>query len=101
MEKLLKLVNIEKEMAKGELTPQLYHKAKTMGYLDKTIKEFTGCEIENPAVPVYKMVDTCAAEFKAETPYFYSTFDTENEAEEFIKENDTGKKQLSYLAQVL
>ena len=35
---------------------------------------------------VYKMVDTCAAEFKAQTPYFYSTYDEENEAEEFIEE---------------
>ncbi|MEE0930566.1 MAG: carbamoyl-phosphate synthase large subunit, partial [Acutalibacteraceae bacterium] len=94
LEKLLKLVNIEREMSKGELTPELYHKAKTMGYLDKTIEEFTGCKVTEPATPVYKMVDTCAAEFKAETPYFYSTFDEENEAEEFIKENSTGKKTI-------
>ena len=82
LNKLLKLIAIEKEMAKGKLTKELYHKAKTMGYLDKTIKQFTGCEIEEPEIPVYKMVDTCAAEFKAETPYFYSTYDTENEATE-------------------
>ena len=43
-------------------------------------------------MPVYKMVDTCAAEFNAETPYFYSTFDEENEAEEFIKEKNSDKK---------
>lgn len=57
-------------------------------------KNISGCEIENPVYPVYKMVDTCAAEFKAETPYFYSTFDTENEAEEFIEETDDGKKTI-------
>ena len=94
LNKLLKLVNIENEMKKGELTPELYKKAKTMGYLDKTIEEFTGCKVTNPITPVYKMVDTCAAEFKAQTPYFYSTFDEENEAEEFINENNTGKKTI-------
>ena len=94
LNKLLKLIAIEKEMAKGKLTKELYHKAKTMGYLDKTIKQFTGCEIEEPEIPVYKMVDTCAAEFKAETPYFYSTYDTENEATEFIEENYSGKKTI-------
>ncbi|MEE1280768.1 MAG: carbamoyl-phosphate synthase large subunit, partial [Acutalibacteraceae bacterium] len=94
LEKLLKLVNIEKEMSKGELTPELYKKAKNMGYLDKTIEQFTGCKVTNPLIPVYKMVDTCAAEFKAQTPYFYSTFDEENEAADFIKENNTGKKTI-------
>ena len=38
--------------------------------------------------------DTCAAEFKAETPYFYSTFDEENEAAEFLQEHDSGKKKI-------
>ncbi len=49
---------------------------------DRTIEAFTGEECKYSATPVYKMVDTCAAEFDAETPYFYSTFDEENEAEE-------------------
>ena len=40
------------------------------------------------------MVDTCAAEFEAQTPYFYATFDEENEAMEFIKKNDKGKKKI-------
>ena len=42
----------------------------------------------------YKMVDTCAAEFKAQTPYFYSTYDEENEAEQFIERTNTGKKKV-------
>ena len=92
--KLLNLVEIEKEMSKGELTPELYKKAKNMGYLDKVIEQFTGCKVTEPATPVYKMVDTCAAEFKAKTPYFYSTFDEENEAAEFIAEKSTGKKTI-------
>ena len=41
-----------------------------------------------------KMVDTCAAEFGAETPYFYSTFDEENEAAEFIEQKNSGKKKI-------
>ena len=40
------------------------------------------------------MVDTCAAEFKAQTPYFYSTFDEENEAEQFIERTNTGKERV-------
>jgi carbamoyl-phosphate synthase large subunit len=42
----------------------------------------------------YKMVDTCAAEFAAETPYFYSTFDAENEAEQFLAHHSGGKKKV-------
>lgn len=94
LEKLLKLIEMEKELKKGALTEELYNKAKHLGYLDKSIEKISGCKVENPAVPVYKMVDTCAAEFAAETPYFYSTFDAENEAEEFIKEQSSDKKTI-------
>ncbi|HHZ06029.1 MAG TPA: carbamoyl-phosphate synthase large subunit [Clostridiales bacterium] len=94
LEKLVKLVNMDNELKKGSLTPELYHKAKTMGYMDRVITKFSGCEITSHETPVYKMVDTCAAEFAAETPYFYSTYDTENEAEEFIQENKTDKKTI-------
>jgi carbamoyl-phosphate synthase large subunit len=62
--------------------------AKRMGFTDRTIAELTGkTEREIRArrksvglVPTYKMVDTCAAEFEAQTPYFYSCYDRENEA---------------------
>jgi carbamoyl-phosphate synthase large subunit len=62
--------------------------AKRMGFTDRTIAELTGKpEREIRArrkslglVPTYKMVDTCAAEFEAQTPYFYSCYDRENEA---------------------
>ena len=43
---------------------------------------------------VYKMVDTCAGEFKAETPYFYSTYDEENEALQFMERTASGKKKV-------
>ncbi len=92
LEKLINLINMQKELKANELTDDLYNRAKNMGFLDSTIKELSGQEIKNPLTPVYKMVDTCAAEFEAQTPYFYSTYDSENEAEQFIKNNDEGKK---------
>ena len=92
--KLLNLVECEKELNGAELTEELYKKAKLLGFLDRTIEKLTGKKVENPMVPVYKMVDTCAAEFKAETPYFYSTFDKDNEAEAFIKEKNSPRKTI-------
>jgi len=82
--KLLNIVNMEKALANG-LTPELYKQAKKMGFLDQTIERISGCKVENPLMPVYKMVDTCAAEFPAQTPYFYSSYDEENEALGFIQ----------------
>lgn len=92
--KLQNLVDCAAELKRGELSDELYVRAKKLGFLDKTIEKFTGKRVENPLVPVYKMVDTCAAEFKAETPYFYSTFDKDNEAEAFIKECGSDRKTI-------
>ncbi len=92
--KLQNLINMERELSKGNLTDELYLEAKKLGFLDATIREFSGCEIKNPRHAVYKMVDTCAAEFSATTPYFYSTYDTENEAEEFLAKNKSDKKKV-------
>ena len=92
LEKLKNLIAVENELKNGELTEDLYVRAKNKGFLDRTIEKITGRKVENPLIPVYKMVDTCAAEFEAETPYFYSTFDKENEAEEFIREQKSDKK---------
>lgn len=92
LNKLLNLVACERELQSGEMSEELYNKAKKLGFLDRTIEKYTNKKIENPLVPVYKMVDTCAAEFAAETPYFYSTYDNDNEAEAFIKENNSNKK---------
>ena len=94
LEKLKNLVNLTNELKGAELTDELYLRAKKNGFLDKTIEELTGQPVQQPLYPVYKMVDTCAAEFEAQTPYFYSTFDKENEAEQFIKKNDDGKKTI-------
>ena len=100
LEKLKNIIAVENELLSGELTEELYVKAKKTGFLDKTIEELSGKKVENPLVPVYKMVDTCAAEFAAETPYFYSTFDKENEAEEFISERKGDKKTVIDYASV-
>lgn len=88
--KLRKLARMEAELA-GGFDDALYRRAKELGFTDKTIQKLSGQKVINPIAPVYKMVDTCAAEFDANTPYFYSTFDKENEAEEFIKKKSTNK----------
>jgi len=78
--KLRNLVEMEQTLSKGTLDEDIYYKAKRMGWPDNVIERLSGKKVQNPLAPVYKMVDTCAAEFQAETPYFYSTFDTDNEA---------------------
>ncbi len=92
--KMNNLVKMERKLVKKELTPELYLEAKKMGFLDKTIERLSGESIPEKRYASYKMVDTCAAEFKAETPYFYSTFDDENEAAEFLKEHQSDKKKI-------
>jgi carbamoyl-phosphate synthase large subunit len=92
--KLAHLAVLEKDLAEGHLTQELYKKAKKLGYLDKAIERLSGCKIEQPLKSSFKMVDTCAAEFEAETPYFYATYDEVNEAEQFIKARNSGKKTI-------
>ncbi len=81
LHKFLNIVNMEKELASAdEVDSALYLRAKKLGFLDKTIEGLSGKDISGvKRLPVYKMVDTCAAEFEAETPYYYSTFDEETE----------------------
>ncbi len=93
--KMLNLVNMERSlMGCGTLDSELYLDAKKLGFTDALVKELSGCEITEPRFASYKMVDTCAAEFAAETPYFYSVFDEENEAEEFIQAHKDGRKTI-------
>lgn len=88
LEKLLGIVDVERQIAAGELEPELLWKAKRFGFSDRQIAALSGrteADIRELRVglgmtPVYKMVDTCAAEFEAFTPYFYSTFEEEDEA---------------------
>ena len=94
LSKLKNLADLESYLADGELTCEKYDLAKKYGYLDSTIERMSGQKCPKRTRAVFKMVDTCAGEFKAETPYFYSTFDEENEARQFIDRTDTGKKKV-------
>ena len=88
--KLDRLVRMEAELRRRPLTEELLREAKRMEFPDHVIAELrkkSEAEIrtlreEYGIFPGFKMVDTCAAEFAAETPYYYSCFDGENEAEE-------------------
>ncbi len=94
-EKLNNLVMLEEEFKHSEMDEELYKKAKDMGFLDSTIERISGKSVAEFSRPgVYKMVDTCAAEFSAETPYFYSTYDEENEAADFIANKNSDKKKV-------
>ena len=94
LSKILNLLNYERELQKGQLTQELYTQGKKLGYPDSTIARLSGCKVTFERKPTFKMVDTCAGEFAAHTPYFYATYDTaesggEDEALEFIGENRT------------
>ncbi len=83
--RFLNLANFEKELANADiLTDELYMKAKKLGYPDTAIERITGKKVENHAYAAFKMVDTCAAEFKATTPYFYSAYENKDEAIDFL-----------------
>lgn len=88
------LVELERLLKDGDLTEEKYDLAKRYGYLDSTIERLSGQKCPKRTRAVFKMVDTCAGEFKAETPYFYSTFDEENEAKQFIERKNSGKKKV-------
>ena len=95
LSKLAKLADTEKRLAAGEMSMELYKLAKRQGFTDKAIKRISGCtELPARLRASYKMVDTCAAEFAARTPYFYSSFDEENEAALFIEEHPSDKKKV-------
>ena len=78
--KIRNLIETERALCRGGVTDELYLRAKRQGFLDSTIEELSGEKVKNPRRAVFKMVDTCAAEFEARTPYYYSTFDDESDA---------------------
>ncbi|MBR6839804.1 MAG: carbamoyl-phosphate synthase large subunit, partial [Oscillospiraceae bacterium] len=80
--KLLGLAEFEKALS-GGLTDGLYRKAKRLGYPDGAILRISGAASVPGMRMSYKMVDTCGAEFDAETPYFYSSYDAECESRLF------------------
>ncbi len=86
--KMQNIVAMEKQLLSQSLTPDLLRQAKRLGFSDEQIGTLADRLTEQVRQqrhswnirPVYKMVDTCAAEFNATTPYFYSTYEKENEA---------------------
>ncbi|ANE47396.1 carbamoyl phosphate synthase large subunit [Paenibacillus swuensis] len=103
LSKLQGLVDFEKVIGTaGELTSEVLYQAKRKGFTDRAIAELRrevdanadyvqendvrNYRLEQGLKPVYKMVDTCAAEFEASTPYYYSTYETENEVTPSTKE---------------
>jgi len=87
--KFMNIINMEKQLLSQPITPELMLEAKRLGFSDIQIGTLADRLPEQVRElrsswnirPVYKMVDTCAAEFDAETPYFYSSYEQENEAE--------------------
>ncbi len=86
--KIKKLIDFEKIIAENKFDKETLLEAKKLGFSDMSIatlwesdqKEIFEFRKENCVMPVYKMVDTCAAEFESETPYFYGTYEEENES---------------------
>ncbi len=75
LQKLKKLADFEKKIANTTLSETDYLSAKKLGYTDSALKRITGLKNIPHRSASYKMVDTCAAEFRAVTPYFYSCYD--------------------------
>jgi carbamoyl-phosphate synthase large subunit len=83
------IVNVEKELQKEKLEAHVVEKAELMGFTDEEIRDLTACTKDelnklrenNKIYPVYKMVDTCSSEFKAQTAYYYSCYEDEDESE--------------------
>ena len=100
IDKISIIVEMENALKDEELTPELLREAKRIEFPDNVIARLTGksereihdMRHENGIVAAYKIVDTCAAEFAAETPYYYSVYGSENEVEE-----TSGKKKVLVL----
>lgn len=88
LHKLFGIVQFEKELKANAGDTDVLRQAKELGFSDKYISrewkmkesELYSMRIQAGIAPVFKMVDTCAAEFESETPYFYSTYEEENES---------------------
>ena len=95
LDKLLHIVELENQLAAQPNDPELLTFVKQNGFTDQkiadlwktTAKEIRQMRTEQNILPVYKMVDTCAAEFASQTPYFYSTYEYENESIRSEKES--------------
>ena len=88
LEKFKNIVEFEREVKAHPMDVETLHDAKRMGFSDKFIGQLWGISQQdvyrlrekNGLFPVYKMIDTCASEFSSYVPYFYSTYEDENES---------------------
>lgn len=93
LNELLELAVFEQRLTTEGLTPELYYQGKAYSYQDVSLECLSGQRLPcAPLTPVYKMVDTCAGEFAAKTPYFYALYPhpdskSENEALDFINQS--------------
>lgn len=93
LSKIEKIIAMEKKVELNSKNPEILKDAKRMGFSDRTIAKLWKCteddvyrlRIANKIIPVYKMVDTCAGEFESSTPYYYSTYEREDEVLESSK----------------
>lgn len=87
LRKIKNIIDTEKSLQTEKFTAELIYKAESMGFCDEEICDLSGQPIEildtvrraHDMYPVYKMVDTCAGEFESYTPYYYSTYEKEDE----------------------
>ncbi len=88
LDKIKNIVDFEKEMEANPDSPELLKMAKKMGFSDSYVAELWKTDeddiynrrVKEGIFPVYKMIDTCASEFDSYVPYFYSTYESENES---------------------
>nr|WP_269989950.1 carbamoyl-phosphate synthase large subunit [Brachyspira hyodysenteriae] len=95
LDKIKNIVTLEEKLYKNKMDIDVLRECKERGFSDSYISKIWGMEEidiyklrhDNNIIPVYKMVDTCAGEFESETPYFYSTYENENESFKSGKES--------------
>jgi len=88
LKKIEDLVMFENKISSNQYSKAVLHEAKEKGFSDNhiarlweiTVDELYQFRMKENIIPVYKMVDTCSAEFESQTPYFYSTYEEENES---------------------
>ncbi len=88
LDKIKKIIDLEGELAQGNLDREALYQAKRAGFSDAALAKIRGMKEEEVfglrrkygIFPVYKMIDTCASEFESYVPYFYSTYEEENES---------------------
>ena len=95
LDKIKNIISLEEKLYKNKMDIEVLRECKERGFSDSYISKVWNIEEidvyklrhDNNIVPVYKMVDTCAGEFESETPYFYSTYEEENESIKSGKES--------------